>query len=169
MDSIVLVLISTPDFISKLDPKDGLRLSDSSLPLDLFSIVASLMLNVCATLLVVWKAWWVARSFCLCSRTYICYRGHHCLLTEAGFRKQTRLQRILLLLIESGAIFCATQLTYIIYALKEKDLVAVDFENLVYAFPVSLLLTFSTVSFKNYMLNTDWLFLRHGIPLQWLS
>ena len=45
------------------------------------------------------------------------YRHHHQAMKEAAFRKRTRVQNILLLLIESGAIYCTIQILYAIMIL----------------------------------------------------
>lgn len=57
VDCIVQVLMSSSSFINRLGFEEFMRLSDSSLPLDLYSVVTSLVLDVCATLLVLWRAW----------------------------------------------------------------------------------------------------------------
>ncbi|KIK65156.1 hypothetical protein GYMLUDRAFT_39553 [Collybiopsis luxurians FD-317 M1] len=55
----------------------------------------SLIVNIFATGLIAWKAW-----------------NHHRIMLEVGFYKRSRVQNILLLLIESGAIYCAIQMAY---------------------------------------------------------
>ncbi|KAF9058619.1 hypothetical protein BDP27DRAFT_1506077 [Rhodocollybia butyracea] len=61
--------------------------------LDLVSISISFLVNVVATISIGWKAW-----------------AHHKSMKEAAIYKRTHGLRILLLLAESGAIFCAVQL-----------------------------------------------------------
>ncbi|KIK57917.1 hypothetical protein GYMLUDRAFT_45729 [Collybiopsis luxurians FD-317 M1] len=63
--------------------------------LDWSSTLLSLVVNIFATGLIARKAW-----------------NHHHIVTEAAFRKRTRAQNILLLLIESGTIYCVIQLAY---------------------------------------------------------
>ncbi|KIK52501.1 hypothetical protein GYMLUDRAFT_967083 [Collybiopsis luxurians FD-317 M1] len=61
---------------------------------DLFwvSYLISLAVNISATGLIAWIAW-----------------NHRRLMAEAGIRRRTRVQKILLLLIESGAVYCLIQ------------------------------------------------------------
>ncbi|KAJ3710167.1 hypothetical protein C8R42DRAFT_781535 [Lentinula raphanica] len=60
----------------------------------------SLTVNLCSTLLIALKAWTLHRA-----------------MTNAGLHNKTRVQRILLLLIESGAVFCAIDSVYDVIAL----------------------------------------------------
>ncbi|KAJ4477496.1 hypothetical protein J3R30DRAFT_3486546 [Lentinula aciculospora] len=68
------------------------------LVIDWVADIASLTLNLFATLLVVWTAW-----------------SYRHLLKQASIHKGTQVSRILLLLVESGAIFFVTQLLNLIF------------------------------------------------------
>ncbi|KIK57908.1 hypothetical protein GYMLUDRAFT_737035 [Collybiopsis luxurians FD-317 M1] len=68
--------------------------------LDWFSGVLSVVVNMVATGLIAWKAW-----------------NHHQLMVEAEIRRRSRAEDLLLLLIESGAIYCALQVAYIVVTL----------------------------------------------------
>ncbi|KIK60877.1 hypothetical protein GYMLUDRAFT_43463 [Collybiopsis luxurians FD-317 M1] len=70
------------------------------LVLDWLSVLFSLFVNLVATSLIAFRAW-----------------NHHRILAEAVILKESRVQNILLLLIESGAIYCAIQALYIAFLL----------------------------------------------------
>ncbi|KAE9401936.1 hypothetical protein BT96DRAFT_937529 [Gymnopus androsaceus JB14] len=74
----------------------------SSTILDWLSSVMSLAVNIFATLLIAWKAW-----------------SHHRVLAEASIHKRTRVENILLLLVESGAVYCAIQSIYAVFILMD--------------------------------------------------
>ncbi|KIK69447.1 hypothetical protein GYMLUDRAFT_35508 [Collybiopsis luxurians FD-317 M1] len=78
----------------------GAIVSNSSTILDWISLVVSLVVNIFATGLIAWKAW-----------------NYHRAMKEASVHKRTRAQNILLLLIESGAIYCMIQALYFIFIL----------------------------------------------------
>lgn len=86
-------------------------------------------------------------------RSHHC-RSHHCLLIQAGIRRQTYAQRILLLLIESGAIFCAIQLIYLLLVVQIEQpeffgaVTTADFKAPIGSFPIALLMVIATVSSK---------------------
>ncbi|KAJ3755584.1 hypothetical protein EV360DRAFT_72738 [Lentinula raphanica] len=63
--------------------------------LDWVSNMLSLLLNACATFLITLKA-----------------RSQHRMMYDASLHKKTRAQHIMLLLVESGAIYCAMQAVY---------------------------------------------------------
>ncbi|KAF9063520.1 hypothetical protein BDP27DRAFT_1426773 [Rhodocollybia butyracea] len=65
--------------------------------LDLVSISTSLLVNAVATILIGWKAW-----------------IHYKSMTEAAIYKRSYALKVLLLFVESGAIFCAIQLVCIV-------------------------------------------------------
>ncbi|KAJ3770908.1 hypothetical protein FB446DRAFT_129463 [Lentinula raphanica] len=73
-----------------------------STTLDWLSSTLSLAVNLCATFLIALKAW-----------------NHHRFLTDAFLHKKTRAQRVLLLLVESGAVYCAIQSVYEIFILLD--------------------------------------------------
>ncbi|KAJ3835207.1 hypothetical protein F5878DRAFT_628571 [Lentinula raphanica] len=70
--------------------------------LDWLSIILSLVVNACATFLIALKA-----------------RNFHWFISDAHIKKKTRSQSILLLLVESGAIFCAIQTVYAVFILLQ--------------------------------------------------
>ncbi|KIK51366.1 hypothetical protein GYMLUDRAFT_50601 [Collybiopsis luxurians FD-317 M1] len=74
--------------------------SNSSTILDWLSLVVSLVVNMLATGLISWKAW----------------NHYHSMKAAAVYRK-TRALNILLLLIESGAIYCTLQVLYTVVTL----------------------------------------------------
>ncbi|KAJ3984376.1 hypothetical protein F5890DRAFT_51177 [Lentinula detonsa] len=73
-----------------------------STTLDWLSSILSLVVNLLATLLIAFKAW-----------------KHHRFMTEALLRRRTRAQSMLLLLVESGAIYCAIQSVYAVFILLD--------------------------------------------------
>ncbi|KIK69428.1 hypothetical protein GYMLUDRAFT_237222 [Collybiopsis luxurians FD-317 M1] len=75
-------------------------LSNSDSVLDWLSLVISSVVNMFATGLIAWKAW-----------------NYHHIMKEAARRRRTRVESILLLLIESGAIYCAIQTLYAVFIL----------------------------------------------------
>ncbi|KIK60855.1 hypothetical protein GYMLUDRAFT_244013 [Collybiopsis luxurians FD-317 M1] len=68
--------------------------------LDWLSLIVSLIVNMFATGLIAWKAW-----------------NHYHIMRAAAVHRRTRVQKILLLLIESGAIYCAIQALYLVFYL----------------------------------------------------
>ncbi|KIK57912.1 hypothetical protein GYMLUDRAFT_737071 [Collybiopsis luxurians FD-317 M1] len=66
-----------------------------SIVLDWVSDLLSLVVNMCATSLIAWKAW-----------------KHRSFLVQAEVHRRTRIENVLLLLIESGAIYCSIQAVY---------------------------------------------------------
>ncbi|KAJ3762953.1 hypothetical protein EV360DRAFT_78817 [Lentinula raphanica] len=70
--------------------------------LNWLSITLSLVVNVYATVIIALKA-----------------RIHRCFMSDARLRKRTHAQSILLLLVESGAIYCATQSVYEVFMLLQ--------------------------------------------------
>ncbi|KAJ4491000.1 hypothetical protein J3R30DRAFT_3694966 [Lentinula aciculospora] len=70
--------------------------------LDWLSSIISLAVNIFATLLIAFKAW-----------------NHHRFMTTLFLRKRTRAQNILLLLVESGAMYCAIQSVYAVFILLD--------------------------------------------------
>lgn len=84
------------------------------------------------------------------------YRSHHRLLVEAGIHKRTYVLNTLLLLIESGAVFCIAQLTYVILSIYTMD-GQVDFKTVsildgILLSSANILMTVSVVSFKKIVL-----------------
>ncbi|KAF9065394.1 hypothetical protein BDP27DRAFT_1404819 [Rhodocollybia butyracea] len=84
--------------------------------LDWISVVLSLAVNFSATISVIWKAW-----------------NHRRLLAGSSIQQRTYTQKILLLLIESGAIFCMIQGLYMgfVFSVKTSVTGQVDFKQLV--------------------------------------
>ncbi|KIK56228.1 hypothetical protein GYMLUDRAFT_821836 [Collybiopsis luxurians FD-317 M1] len=74
-----------------------IAVAGTSTILDWLSGVLSLAVNMFATGLIAWKAW----NF-----------NHD--MAEAGIKRTTRVQKILLLLIESGAVYCTIQAAFTI-------------------------------------------------------
>ncbi|KIK56492.1 hypothetical protein GYMLUDRAFT_47030 [Collybiopsis luxurians FD-317 M1] len=74
--------------------------SGSSTVLDWLSLVVSLAVNMFATGLIAWKAW-----------------DYHCTMIEAAIHRRTTIENTLLLLIESGAIYCTMQIFSTIFIL----------------------------------------------------
>ncbi|KAJ3768746.1 hypothetical protein FB446DRAFT_255040 [Lentinula raphanica] len=69
--------------------------------LDWLSNAASIVMNMCATLMIAWKAW-----------------AHSRLMKEyLGHTRRTYVNKVLLLLIESGALFCLVQLIVLAFTL----------------------------------------------------
>ncbi|KIK69475.1 hypothetical protein GYMLUDRAFT_237265 [Collybiopsis luxurians FD-317 M1] len=68
--------------------------------LDWLSNVISLVVNFVATSFIAWKAW-----------------NHHQLMAEAAVPKRTRVENILLLLVESGGAYCTIQVMFTIFTL----------------------------------------------------
>ncbi|KAE9408820.1 hypothetical protein BT96DRAFT_932162 [Gymnopus androsaceus JB14] len=89
------------------------------------TFVLSFAVNVLATISIIWKAW-----------------HHHCFLVESSIRKKTQVQKILLLLIESGSIFCVTQAVYLDLIFSDK-ITSIDAKTSVtsYTIPVTQILT----------------------------
>ncbi|KAJ3728867.1 hypothetical protein C8R42DRAFT_655181 [Lentinula raphanica] len=77
--------------------------------LNWLSITLSLVVNVYATVIIALKA-----------------RIHRCFMSDARLRKRTHAQSILLLLVESGAIYCATQSVYEVFMLLQIYYTIVD-------------------------------------------
>ncbi|KIK57940.1 hypothetical protein GYMLUDRAFT_246594 [Collybiopsis luxurians FD-317 M1] len=75
-------------------------ISNSATTLDWISIMVSLVVNMFATGLIAWRAW-----------------NHHQITIEVAIHKRTRAQNILLLFIESGAIYCTIQVIYTLLTL----------------------------------------------------
>ncbi|KIK57388.1 hypothetical protein GYMLUDRAFT_46259 [Collybiopsis luxurians FD-317 M1] len=74
---------------------------NSSISLDWISAVVSLAVNMFATGLIAWKAW-----------------CHYSAMKElAAFHIRTRTQNILLLLIETGALYCTIQVLFVVFNL----------------------------------------------------
>ncbi|KAE9383120.1 hypothetical protein BT96DRAFT_928974 [Gymnopus androsaceus JB14] len=78
--------------------------------LDSLSSMISLFINIFATLLIAWRAW-----------------NHHRILKQASIQHRTPVQSILLLLIESGAMFCAVQVSLGVVLLLETYTIGRDF------------------------------------------
>ncbi|KIK62168.1 hypothetical protein GYMLUDRAFT_552497 [Collybiopsis luxurians FD-317 M1] len=100
---VLLMLVNAGVIIASCildDIKIRLLESNSATILDWLSVMLSLVVNMFATGLIAWKAW-----------------HHHYAMKEAAFRKRTRVQNILLLLIESGAIYCTIQMLYVVMIL----------------------------------------------------
>ncbi|KIK56509.1 hypothetical protein GYMLUDRAFT_247762 [Collybiopsis luxurians FD-317 M1] len=76
--------------------------SNPSTILDWLSPVVSLVVNMFATGLIAWKAW-----------------NHYHIVKDAGLHRRTRVQNVLLLLIESGAIYCTIQTVYAVSILLD--------------------------------------------------
>ncbi|KAJ4488998.1 hypothetical protein C8J55DRAFT_506762 [Lentinula edodes] len=74
----------------------------SSTTLDWLSSIISLTVNIFATFLIAFKAW-----------------NHHRFMAAVSIRKRTRSESILLLLIESGAIYCGIQSVYAVFILLD--------------------------------------------------
>ncbi|KAJ3766227.1 hypothetical protein FB446DRAFT_406583 [Lentinula raphanica] len=77
--------------------------------LNWLSITLSFVVNVYATVIIALKA-----------------RIHRCFMSDARLRKRTHAQSILLLLVESGAIYCATQSVYEVFMLLQMYYTIVD-------------------------------------------
>ncbi|KAJ4488986.1 hypothetical protein C8J55DRAFT_506739 [Lentinula edodes] len=74
----------------------------SSTTLDWLSSIISLIVNIFATILIAFKAW-----------------NYHRFMSAVSIRKRTRSENILLLLIESGAIYCGIQSVYGVFILLD--------------------------------------------------
>jgi len=74
----------------------------SSTILDWLSGLISLAVNIIATLLIAWKAW-----------------THHSTMVDALVHRRTRVVNILLLLVESGAVYCGIQSVYVVFILLD--------------------------------------------------
>ncbi|KAF9056755.1 hypothetical protein BDP27DRAFT_1433600 [Rhodocollybia butyracea] len=70
----------------------GAKLNGSFIVLDWLGIAMSLLVNMSATALTGWKAW-----------------AHYCTMREASIWRQSRVKKILLLFVESGAFFLVIQ------------------------------------------------------------
>ncbi|KAF9065391.1 hypothetical protein BDP27DRAFT_1424845 [Rhodocollybia butyracea] len=104
---------------------NGPNLFGTTTTLDWISVILSLAVNALATILIIWKAW-----------------NHHRFLAGSSIQQRTYVQKILLLLIESGAIFCMIQGLYMGLAFVDKA-TDIDFKQLLstYTIPVTLILT----------------------------
>ncbi|KAF9058306.1 hypothetical protein BDP27DRAFT_1408410 [Rhodocollybia butyracea] len=73
------------------------ELNDATIVLDWVGIAFSLLVNMTATALIGWKAW-----------------AHYCTMREASVWSKSRVQKILLLFVESGAFFLIPQMLALI-------------------------------------------------------
>ncbi|KAF9063450.1 hypothetical protein BDP27DRAFT_1335124 [Rhodocollybia butyracea] len=109
---------------AKLDLMQNLIENHSGV-LDLISVLTSLLVNAVATSLIGWKAW-----------------THHKSMRKAAIYKRAHSIKILLLLIESGAIFCAIQLAYVVvFPTIQHGLWQGRFRNMDMKFPITSLTT----------------------------
>ncbi|KAE9403179.1 hypothetical protein BT96DRAFT_917628, partial [Gymnopus androsaceus JB14] len=110
---------------SRIDTAIGTFAVFNDPKLDWISVVLSFAVNFLATLSIIWKAW-----------------HHHRFLAEASIRKKTQVQKILLLLIESGSIFCVAQAVYLGFIFSDK-ITSIDTKTSVtsYTIPVTQILT----------------------------
>ncbi|KIK57994.1 hypothetical protein GYMLUDRAFT_246372 [Collybiopsis luxurians FD-317 M1] len=76
--------------------------SSSSSILDWVSVAVSLVVNVFATGLIAWKAW-----------------SYHRIVADAAIRRRTKVENMLLLMIESGAVYCIMQVVFIVASLLD--------------------------------------------------
>ncbi|KAJ3819882.1 hypothetical protein EV361DRAFT_866651 [Lentinula raphanica] len=94
---VVLIVL----MVANIDIEELAEFVEAS-TLDWLSIILSLVVNACATFLIALKA-----------------RNFHWFISDAHIKKKTRSQSILLLLVESGAIFCAIQTVYAVFILLQ--------------------------------------------------
>lgn len=102
----------------------------NDITLDWVSVVLNLAVNVVATLLIAYRAWWVldlcwipytASTFPMITFSCMWFRKHHNSVHAISHSKRTQVEVILLLFVESGAIFGVIQVCHLL-----KDVFWVD-------------------------------------------
>lgn len=91
------------------DAEPAALLSSDVTTWDWITTVMSLAVNIIATLLIVYKAWYISVSITNSLSHYNTCRTHHISARAVSPNRKTQVQAILLLFIESGAIFAVFQ------------------------------------------------------------
>ena len=105
------LVINIADLIGDAKVDFGLSSGGNPITLDWIVIATNLAVNTMATLLIVYRAWYISISITYFQviGTYSKSRTHHKSIRAVSRNRKTQVEAILLLFIESGALFAAIQ------------------------------------------------------------
>lgn len=90
----------------------------------------NLTVNTIATLLIIYRAWYTPSSSNQVIITHSKSRAHHKSVQSIARSRRTQVEAILLLIIESGAVFAAIQVGEFLICLQKKIITVIFFQGL---------------------------------------